>query len=206
VNELQLLDAVRGIAEQGLAFAVDRYERERYERLLELVAGAYAARIGLTPLEVTDRFTRDVGYPTAKVGVDAAIFGDDQTLLLIRRADSHNWSLPGGWVDPGDTLAEALAREVREETALTVSIGHLIAANSQLPRWDGSPHTSVHLLYCCELQSGTPKTSPEALEVEWRNPREIEDWHQDHHSWAVQALEWRLLHPKNEFDRRTSCI
>src|SRR6266536_6304140 len=140
VVDLVLLDAVRGVAQQGLHYTRDRYDRQRYQRLLELVSGAYGRLTGLDPVEVTDRFTSELGYPTAKVGVDAAIFddqpGNQPSVLLIRRTDTGRWALPGGWVDPGETAGQALAREVLEETGLVVEVAELIAVNSQLPQPD----------------------------------------------------------------------
>lgn len=59
-------------------------------------------------------------------GVDVAVFrGDD--LLLIKRRDNGLWALPGGFVEVGETLAEAAAREFCEETGAKVSIRSLPA-------------------------------------------------------------------------------
>jgi len=194
VVDLVLLDEIRGIAQQGLRYAGSPHDQQRYQRLAQLVSGAYARLTGLAPGEVSQRFARELGYPTAKVGVDAAIFGHvngDPTVLLIRRAGSGRWALPGGWVDPGETAEQALAREVLEETSLSVSVGGLIAVNSQLPQPDSSPHTSVHLLYHCEPTAGTPGSTAEATLVAYCAPRATRDWHGDHQRWALQAVQWR---------------
>lgn len=60
-------------------------------------------------------------------GVSALIRDDAGRLLLERRADSGDWSLPGGAVDPGEAPAQALVREVREETGLVVRPRRLVA-------------------------------------------------------------------------------
>jgi ADP-ribose pyrophosphatase YjhB (NUDIX family) len=62
------------------------------------------------------------------VGCSAAVFDPSgQLLLLIRRADNGLWAVPGGYMEPGESFTEACAREVLEETGLTVRIGRLIS-------------------------------------------------------------------------------
>jgi ADP-ribose pyrophosphatase YjhB (NUDIX family) len=196
VVDLVFLDELRGIAQQGLRYARDPSDQQRYQRLMHLAASAYAGLSGLAPEEVGERFARELGYPTAKVGVDAAVYADvGQGLLLIRRADTGRWALPGGWVDPGETAEQALAREVVEETGLTVAVREVLAVNSQLPQPDSSPHTSIHLVYRCEVTDGTPGATTEAREVAYRDPRAIHDWHGDHGRWALQAVEQRAVGP-----------
>lgn len=194
--ELAIADEIRSIATQGLLHAKDPFARVRYERLLEISAKAYSDASTLTAGEVSKRFRDEVGYPTAKVGVDAAIFGDDLNLLLIRRSDSRRWALPGGWVDPGQTALEAVAREVREETCLTIKPETVIAVNSQLPDPNGSPHTSVHVLYHCVLLTrDAPVPTEEAIEVGYFDIESITDWEPQHGDWAAEAIAWRRSAP-----------
>src|SRR3954467_948760 len=53
-------------------------------------------------------------------GVAAIVRDAEERVLFIRRADNGRWGLPAGAIDPGETPAEAVAREVREETGLVV--------------------------------------------------------------------------------------
>lgn len=53
-------------------------------------------------------------------GVTAVVFNDANEVLLIRSADSHQWELIGGAADPGEQFADAVIREVKEETGLDV--------------------------------------------------------------------------------------
>jgi len=67
----------------------------------------------------------------------AVIFDTDRNcILLTRRADNDLWCLPGGAMDPGESAAEACAREVLEETGLIVTVKHLVGIYS-------SPHMIV---------------------------------------------------------------
>jgi 8-oxo-dGTP diphosphatase len=65
-----------------------------------------------------------------RVSVSALIFEGDRVLLAHRRAIDW-WNLPGGAVDPGETVDEALRREVREETGLEVEVGQLVGVYSK---------------------------------------------------------------------------
>jgi len=192
VNEVEFLDRIRGIAQLGLTYARDPYDQQRYTELLKLATDGYEPLTGLPAAEITDRLRAETGYITAKAGVDGAVFDDTgERLLLIRRADTGTWALPGGWVDPGQTPEDAVVRELFEETRLSVNAGSVIAVSSQLPRPGGSPHTSVHVLYACTITAGTPQTTGEAAELGFHRPADITDWHEDHGQWAAKAMRWR---------------
>ncbi|HIM37825.1 MAG TPA: NUDIX domain-containing protein, partial [Dehalococcoidia bacterium] len=60
-------------------------------------------------------------------GASAIIYGETKDyVLLTRRTDNGRWCLPGGGMDPGESAAEACAREVVEETGLIVRVGKLV--------------------------------------------------------------------------------
>lgn len=65
-----------------------------------------------------------------RAGVGVVIRGQGDTMLLEKRRDCGWWGLPGGRVEPGESLVEAAVREVREETGLTVEVTHLIGVYS----------------------------------------------------------------------------
>ena len=191
MNQLELLDRLRSIAQRGLAYARDPDDRARYRELLALTGGEYAQLAGLPTPEVTERFRREVGHPTPKVGADAAVFTPDGTgLLLIRRADTHTWALPGGWVEVGEHPTATVRREVLEETRLEVTVGEVITVTSQPPSPQGSPHGSVHVLYHCTPTGGQPAPTSEALRVRFCDPATITCWHQAHGDWAAAAMAW----------------
>jgi ADP-ribose pyrophosphatase YjhB (NUDIX family) len=56
-----------------------------------------------------------MGYVTAKVGADAAIFNKIGEILLMERSDGTEWCLPCGFVEPNEAPVEAVKREVLEE-------------------------------------------------------------------------------------------
>ncbi len=67
---------------------------------------------------------------SVRAGVGVVIRGHGDTILLEKRRDCGWWGLPGGRVEPGESLVEAAVREVREETGLTVEVTHLVGVYS----------------------------------------------------------------------------
>lgn len=86
-------------------------------------------------------------------------------VLLTRRADNGRWCLPGGHVDPGETVAESCAREVREETGLRVRVKRLVGVYSSPDRavdyGDGKLIQIVALSFEAEVEGGALATSHE---------------------------------------------
>jgi hypothetical protein len=83
IDILSLLDELQTIARNGLTYATNPYDRERYTRLLELVALYYSKTLDIPPDEVKQSFAKELGYITPKVGGDAAIFDETGKLLLV---------------------------------------------------------------------------------------------------------------------------
>lgn len=125
-----------------------------------------AAYGGREPEQVLELFSGEVGYATPKVDVRAAVFRGDGALLLVRERADGRWTLPGGWADVGDSPAECVEREVREEAGLAVRATKLLAL------WDGRRHgqpprpSSVYkLCFRCEVLGGEAAVGTETAEV-----------------------------------------
>jgi 8-oxo-dGTP diphosphatase len=84
----------------------------------------------------------------------APIIVKDNALLLVRhvKGDRTYWLLPGGGVDYGETLGEALLREIKEETNLDAELGELVMANDSIPP-DGHRHV-VNLYFTARVTGG----------------------------------------------------
>jgi len=105
------------------------------------------------------------------VGVGAVIVNDDRVVLVKRAHEplKGEWSLPGGSVEVGETLAQAVAREVREETGLVVRVGRLIEVLDRVHRGkdDRVEYHFVLLDYKCTVVSGTLAHGSDASDACW---------------------------------------
>lgn len=117
---------------------------------------------GLSDVEpIADLFKQGAGYATPKVDVRAAVFRDEQ-VLLVRETEDGGWSLPGGWADVGDSPSVAAVREVREESGYEVVVRKLAAVYDRDRH--GHPPIPFHaykLFFICDLIGGESARSYE---------------------------------------------
>jgi ADP-ribose pyrophosphatase YjhB (NUDIX family) len=105
-----------------------------------------------------------------KLGCAAIILDDTKSkILLTRRTDNGRWCLPGGAMDPGESLEECCVREVWEETGLIVRVVRLIGVYSTPHRItyyaDGNRWQTVSVSFLVEITGGTLGVSDETTEV-----------------------------------------
>jgi 8-oxo-dGTP pyrophosphatase MutT (NUDIX family) len=193
---LPLLDELQTIARNGLVYANNPYDKERYERLLELVSVYYHKTLDIPSAEVKKRFAAELGHITPKVSAEAAIFNDDARILLLWRADDRKWCLPCGWVEPGESPAQAAVRETKEETGLDVEVLGLADVFTRLPNSGHGPHTAVAVVYLCDVIGGRLELSHEHLAVRYWDVEEVPDWHELHEQYARAALKVRYKYSR----------
>jgi ADP-ribose pyrophosphatase YjhB (NUDIX family) len=117
---LELGDEIRAIAKTGLHYTEGHFDRERYEKLVELAARVAASASLQTPEALAELYrSGDAGYITPKLDARMAVFRGDAVLLVLERSDQR-WAMPGGFVDVGDTPSEAAVREMFEEAGAVV--------------------------------------------------------------------------------------
>lgn len=104
--------------------------------------------------------------------VSAVIFDRRGRLLLQQRSDGGQWGLPGGSVEIGESVADAAAREVQEETGLTVRVRRLVGVYSepalQVVRYpNGNVWHYVNVCFECTVKGGELTTCDETLALDY---------------------------------------
>lgn len=172
---LAQLRELQSIAQAGLTYTRDPYDRERYERLLALTAELLADQSGQAADAVHGLLRAEAGYLTPKVDVRAVVLNAAGEVLLTRERADGRWSLPGGWADPGDSPREVAVREVREETGREVRATRLLALLDK----EKHPHPpdlwAVYKVFlACELLRDTEHPgNTETLESGWFSPEAL---------------------------------
>lgn len=163
---------LQAIAQNGLHFSTNAYDRDRFEQVRGIAAEMLAAHVD--PEEVIAAFTLETGYATPKVDTRAVVVRDGR-LLLAREASDGLWSLPGGWADPGASPSENCVREVREETGLRVKAARILAVyDRELHEHPTKFFPHVYKLFVhCEVVGGELTPSDETPEVGFFEPAEL---------------------------------
>lgn len=161
------MQEIQSIAQIGLAYGKDVYDKERYEQLMSLVCGAYSDITGEKEIKIAKTLFNEVGYATPKLCVRGLVRKKDK-ILLVREREEGLWSLPGGWAEVNLSPAESLVKEVKEETGFDCTITSLLAfwdkqKHAHPPHW---PHTYL-IFFLCELTGGKKKTSHEISGVDY---------------------------------------
>ncbi|MBQ2782285.1 MAG: NUDIX hydrolase [Oscillospiraceae bacterium] len=120
---------LQSLAQAGLTYGKDPYDKERYQRIREIAAGMMGRLSDLPTETVKDLFCNETGYQTPKIDTRAAIF-EGEKILLVQEKDGR-WSLPGGWCDVNVSVGENTVKEVKEEAGLDVRPQRIIAVQDR---------------------------------------------------------------------------
>ncbi len=150
---LEWAKELQSIAQAGLFYGRDVFDRERYQRIREIAAQMLSMRADLPMDKVIEVFCSDTGYQTPKVDSRAAIFRDGR-ILLVRENDGR-WSLPGGWCEYNLAPADNAVKEAKEEAGVDVTVKKLIAVHDK-NKHNPKPYlfSVIKIFYLCELTGG----------------------------------------------------
>jgi ADP-ribose pyrophosphatase YjhB (NUDIX family) len=157
------VSAIVAVAQTGLAWSDQLYERERYERILQVAAemaailsGGVELSTGLLAEELKQGWLALVtpgaaGYVTPKISTGALCFDKEGRLLLGKRSDSGIWFMPTGWQEVGLTPAQNVVKEVLEEIGIECRPLRLIGVrDTRLQRASNPAIHNISVTFLCE--------------------------------------------------------
>ncbi|WP_146009442.1 NUDIX hydrolase N-terminal domain-containing protein [Deinococcus planocerae] len=196
-----IADELRALALLGLSYVRDPYDLDRYRRVLMLSAELAAQDSPARLNEVRDAYLRNLAHVSPLLGVEAVVTRGDR-VLLMRRADSGLWGLPGGLADVGETVAGAAERELFEEVGLRGRANRLLGLLDA--RYSGARH-GLHIvtaIFDMEAE-GEPRPTLEAREVGWHAWDALPELHPGHAS-SLRVAQSALASGTPSFDPEPS--
>lgn len=162
---------LQSLAQAGLYYGHDAYDKERYQRIREIAAEMMLMKTNVSAEKISGLFCGDVGYQTPKVDTRAAIFRDGKILLVCEKG---KWSMPGGWCEFNLSPADNTLKEVKEEAGLDVAISKVIAVQDR-DKHNPPPYAYgvVKIFYLCELLGGSFTENIETSESRYFSIEEL---------------------------------
>ena len=162
---LDLSRRLLALAQTGLHFTPEEYDRERYREVADIAARLLALDSAHSAETVTNAWFVEDGYSTPKIDVRGVIFRDAE-VLMVREVMDGKWTVPGGWADVNDSPSHAVEKEIEQESGFTARAVKLAAVYDR--NRHGHPAHLFHLWKCffiCEITGGEPRTSNETSDV-----------------------------------------
>lgn len=118
--------------------------------------------------------------PNRLIPSASAVVADEEgRILLARRRDNDLWTIPGGAMDPGESIAETAVRETKEETGLDVEVMSLVGIYSNphhvVEYADGEIRQQFSVCFACRATGGDLSPSDETSEVGFFPPETVEE-------------------------------
>lgn len=152
---LEYAKRLKAMADTGLVYAKDEYEKERYEELLQISLEMMGQESNQSVSELTDFFMPTKDYPTPKVDVRGLVLNDEQKVLMVKEKADGKWSLPGGWGEIGFTASEVIEKEIKEETGLDAQAKRLLAVyDKKCHPHPPQPFYVYKMIFLCEVSGG----------------------------------------------------
>ena len=159
---------LQAIAQNGLTYARDHFDVERYRQVQLISAEILSVSSGQDIDRISGLFDQQVGYATPKVDVRGVVFRNAR-ILLVKEAADRRWTLPGGWADPSESPREAVEREVYEESGFRTRAVKLLAVYDR-SKHPHEPPFAFHvykLFILCQIVGGEPTRSAETEAVDF---------------------------------------
>jgi len=166
-SSLDLVRRLLALAQSGLHFTPQEYDRERYREVIDIATRLLSFESGVASEHLRRTWLVEDGYATPKVDVRGAVFRDHR-VLLVRETSDGKWTLPGGWADVNDSPALAVEKEIEQESGFAARAVKLAAVYDR-NKHEHPPYFfhAWKLFFICEITSGAPRLSHETDGVEF---------------------------------------
>jgi ADP-ribose pyrophosphatase YjhB (NUDIX family) len=164
---LDLSRRLLALAQTGLHFTPEEYDRERYREVAAIAAQLLALESGRSADELRGLWAAEAGYATPKVDVRGVVFRDDRVLMVRERADGK-WTVPGGWADVNDAPSQSVEKEIEQESGYSARALKLAAVYDR--NLHEHPPFLFHtwkMFFLCEITGGAARTSYETTAVDF---------------------------------------
>jgi ADP-ribose pyrophosphatase YjhB (NUDIX family) len=164
---LQIAKEIQSIAQAGLTYSENKYDRDRYRQLRKLSVRIMNEYTEVPMDKIYDLFANEDGYQTPKVDVRAVIFRSGK-ILMVRESIDGLWTLPGGWADVGYSPFEVAAKEVFEEAGIEVYPKRLLAVFDKMKHKHPPDRYHVYKLFIlCDDSGRQVHPGMETTDVAW---------------------------------------
>ncbi len=165
LNETKRL---KSLADTGLLYCKNEYDKERYLELREI---SFRLLHEFSSSSFEDlKFMLPVvkDYPTAKVDIRGLAISKDKKILLVKESVDEKWSLPGGWADVGYSPKETIVKEFKEETGLDVIPERLLAVfDKKMHPHPPQPFYVYKMVFYCKQISTKITKGFDVLDVQY---------------------------------------
>ncbi|HUV26615.1 MAG: NUDIX hydrolase N-terminal domain-containing protein [Anaerolineales bacterium] len=163
---------IQSISQIGLHYAENNYQKKRYLRLLEISAQIISEYADVAYEDIVNIFSQQIGYATPRIDVRGAVF-QAGNLLFVRERMDGGWTMPGGWVDVGDTPSSAVEREVFEESGFEVTARKVIGVYDANRTGPLEIFHAFKIVFLCDIVAGEASISDETSEVAFFSQSEL---------------------------------
>ena len=177
---LNNVNRLKALADTGLIYASNEYDRERYTELQELSFQLLSTISGHSIDHLKGCFPLVKDYPTAKVDIRGMVLSPDKKILFVKESLDGKWSLPGGWADVGFSPKEAIVKEFKEETGLIVNPQRLLAVFDK--KMHAHPPQACYvykMVFYCEAISSQIEKGFDVLDVQYFGIEELPELSED---------------------------
>lgn len=179
-NFLNEIKRLKSIADTGLLYCKDEYDRERYLELQEISFRLLNNLSGKSLEELKFILPPNPDYPTAKVDIRGIAFSHDGKILLAKESADGKWSLPGGWADIGYSPKETVVKEFKEETGLDIVVERLLAVfDKKMHQHPPQPFYVYKMVFHCRLISTEITKGFDVLDVDYFDLENLPDLSED---------------------------